>query len=77
MTEKETQKIKILPLTIDRIFKMYFDNPDNLTQLQSFLMAHIELDEDYLVEINVLNPGLPKASVDNSNHMSGGAKGVK
>ena len=65
MTEKEAQETKILPLIIDGIFKMYFENPDNSSQLQSFLLAHIEIDQDDLLEIHVLNPGLPKANVDN------------
>jgi len=54
----------ILPLTIDEVFKMYFKNPDNLPELRSFLMAHIEIDADDLEEIQIIEPELPKPSVD-------------
>ena len=64
MSRNNAQNIKILPLTIDGVFKMYFENPDNLPQLKSFLMAHIEINQDDLAKIKVLNPGLPKSSID-------------
>jgi len=64
MVVNETREVMILPLTIDGIFKMYFENPENRSQLRSFLMAHIEIDESDLQEIQVLNPGLPKGSID-------------
>ena len=64
MAKNEKQNITILPLTIDGVFKMYFENPDNLSQLRSFLTAYIEIDETDLEEIRVLNPGLPKINID-------------
>ena len=50
----------ILPLTMDGIFKMYFEDPRNLTELRNFLKAGLELCDDDLSEIEVINPGLLK-----------------
>jgi len=56
-------KITILPLTIDGIFKIYFEDPRNLPELRDFLFTHIELEADDLESITVLNPGLPKDNI--------------
>ena len=58
--KKIEEEITILQLTIDGIFKMYFEDPRNLPELRHFLMTHIELDADDLESITVLNPGLLK-----------------
>jgi len=58
------EQITILPLTIDGVFKMYFEDPRNLPELRHFLTTHIDLETDDLENIEVLNPGLAK---DNPN----------
>ena len=64
MISIQAKDVKILPLTIDGVFKMYFEEPSNLPQLRSFLLAHVEIDEDDLTEIQIINPGLPKMRID-------------
>ena len=49
---------KILSLTIDGIFKMYFENPQNLPQLRKFLKAYLKLSDDEMSTLQVLNPSM-------------------
>jgi len=61
---KFEEQIAILPLTIDGVFKMYFEDPRNLPQLRDFLITHLELENDDLDTIQILNPGLPKDGIN-------------
>ena len=63
MLKFKEQNLAILPLTIDRIFKMYFENPRNLPELKRFLKAYIdELDDEELSSIEMLNRELGKVN---------------
>jgi len=62
LINKEQNPI-ILPLTIDGIFKMYFEDPSNLPELRCFLKAYLELSDEDLSSIQVLNPGLLKDNI--------------
>lgn len=62
LINKEQNPI-ILPLTIDGIFKMYFEDPSNLPELRCFLKAYLELNDEDLSSIQVLNPGLLKDNI--------------
>ena len=64
MNTYEEVNSAILPLTIDGVFKIYFEDPRNLPELKRFLKANLELCDDDLAEIEVLNPGLLKANVN-------------
>jgi len=63
MQENKKQDPVILPLTIDGIFKLYFENPRNLPELRRFLRAYLEISDDDLSTIQVLNPGLLKDDI--------------
>jgi len=65
MQKNKAQLPVILPLTMDGIFKMYFERTKNLPQLRSFLKAYLGLADEDLRKIKVLNPGLPKANPTN------------
>lgn len=60
MLENKKTTPAILQLTIDGIFKMYFEDPRNLPELRRFLKAYLELSDDDLSTIQILNPGLLK-----------------
>jgi len=64
MLKNEELNPTILPLTIDGIFKMYFEDPKNLPELRRFLKAHLDLGDSDLSTIEVLNPGLPKDNIE-------------
>ena len=64
LKNKETTT-ELLPLTIDGIFKMYFEEPKNLPELKNFLKAYLELSDEELSTIQILKPGLLKDNVDN------------
>ncbi|MCL1990396.1 MAG: Rpn family recombination-promoting nuclease/putative transposase [Defluviitaleaceae bacterium] len=61
--ENKAQDPVILALTIDGVFKLYFEDPRNLPELKRFLKAYLELSDDELSTINILNPGLLKDHV--------------
>jgi len=63
MAKNKELNPSILSLTIDGVFKMYFEEPRNLPELRRFLKAHLELSDDDLTTIDVLNPGLPKDNI--------------
>ena len=63
MSKNAKQNTTILPLTIDGIFKLFFENPRNLPELRRFLKAYLELSDDDLSVIQVLNPGLLKDNI--------------
>ena len=58
---------KILSLTIDGIYKMYFENPKNLPELRKFLKAYLDLSDDELSTIQVLNPTMLKDDIDDKS----------
>jgi len=60
----KAQNVTMLPLTIDGIFKLFFEDPRNLPELRGFLKAYLDLSNDDLSEIQVLNPGLLKESIN-------------
>jgi len=65
MQKNVAQTPEILPLTMDGIFKMYFERKGNLPQLRKFLKTYLDLSNEDLQEITILNPGLQKANPNN------------
>lgn len=64
MLENKERNPIILSLTIDGVFKLYFEDPRNLSELRRFLKSYLELSDGELSTIQVLNPGLLKDRVD-------------
>ena len=64
MLKNQALNQALLPLTIDVIFKMFFEDPKNRDQLRHFLKATLDFSEDELSEITVLNSELLRGKAD-------------
>jgi len=53
-----TENPALLPLHIDIVFKMFFENPRNIIQLRHFLKATLDFCDEDLSEIKVLKSEL-------------------
>lgn len=58
---------KLLPLTNDAVFKIYFSREDNRPQLRQFLKAATHLTDDDLAIIEIKNPTLTKEQVQSKD----------
>ena len=56
--------MELLSLLNDVVFKAFFAQEGNENLLIHFLQAVLELSDDELSEVTILNPDLPKLTVD-------------